>query len=191
MASTGVYIPMLVNAFVNYDRRQDPDTSQQAYLAPLTTPNFQALQLGSEFVQHDIFDDLPSGPYLSSADPYRVTNGRTGIYVHWVLPEYYRNGVTGSATADIQTQAAQAGFSSAGTEAGQPIFPQVPTRWVIMRRIMRPDGNMLAGWPVQRFDGNGSGLSTQGDMDGAGTGGDIDTGGVLTQFYLIEGVSRS
>ncbi|KAL8692914.1 MAG: hypothetical protein Q9224_003863 [Gallowayella concinna] len=188
MGSTGVYVPMLVNAYLNYDRRQDDNVADQAYLAPLTTPNFNSLQLDSEFIQHDIFDDLPSGPYLSSADIYRVSQGRTGIYVHWILPKLYRNGITGSATADVQARAAQAGFSSASAEPGQPIFPQVPTRWVIMRRIMRPDGNMYAGWPVQRYS-DGSLLTREDNMDGAGSGGDIDIGGVLTQFFMIEGDS--
>ncbi|KAL8810639.1 MAG: hypothetical protein Q9200_002409, partial [Gallowayella weberi] len=188
MDSTGVYVPMLVNAYLNYDRRQDDNVAGQAYLAPLTTPNFKSLQLNSEFIKHDIFDDLPSGPYLSSADIYRVSQGRTGIYVHWVLPKLYRNGITGSATADVRARAAQAGFSSAVAEPGQPIFPQVPTRWVIMRRIMRSDGNMSAGWPVQRYS-HGSLVTREGSMDGAGSGGDVDIGGVLTQFFLIEGDS--
>ena len=189
MTSTGIFVPMLLDAYLNYDRREEDKVEDQAYLAPLTTPNFKALQLNSDTIQHDIFDDLQSGPYLSGADVYRTTQARTGIYVHWSLPKFYRNGITGSATVDVKARAAEAGFNTDDTEPGQPVYPEVPTRWVVMRRIMRPDGNMYAGWPVQRFTNNSS-LTTESTMDGAGNGGDIDNGGVLNQFYMIEGVSR-
>lgn len=184
---TPVYVPMLVHAYVNYDRRKAPDAADQAVLAPITTPNFQALSLHNDGLKHDIFSDLPQTPYLSTCDPARVAPSRRGIYVHWVIPKHYRTAVTGSATAALADQAAKAGYKNAG-ENDQPTYHQVPTRWFITRRIK--SGYDPIGFQKYKTDGSGNAenqtvtISDSRFQDN----GDRLSNNVLTNVFVIDGV---
>ena len=72
-----VLLPMKIDAYVNYgpDRQMgygnNPD---RAYLSPITQPNFEALKLDSDLIQHDIFDHHRTAPYRAFADRYRLTH---------------------------------------------------------------------------------------------------------------------
>ena len=76
-----ILVPMKIDAFLNYDPRLrgflDPQT--RAYLAPITTPNFDGLQMHNGLVQHDIFEHLRDPPYMSDHDRYRVLPQRQGM----------------------------------------------------------------------------------------------------------------
>ena len=72
---------MKVDAYLNYGRTLGVSTpnEQRAYLAPITQPDFRGLQMQSDLIQHDIFEDVRDCPYLSSADPDRQRDSRRGV----------------------------------------------------------------------------------------------------------------
>ena len=184
---TPIFVPMLVNAYVNYDRRKATDASEQAIVAPITTPNFNALSQHNDLLKHDVFDDLPQGPYLSTCDPQRVVPSRRGIYVHWVLPKHYRTAVTGSNPTTVNDQAAKAGYVNADAD-DKPTYHQVPTRWYIIRRIRAGYDPII--YQRLRKDGSGGVEQEQVRIDDRERqdSGDKLKNNVLTNIYVVDGV---
>ena len=78
-----IQIPMKLDVYLNYGRRLYVDTpsQQRAYIAPISAPDFQGLQMKSGLVQHDIFEDTRQAPYLCSTDRYRRLDSRKGMWV--------------------------------------------------------------------------------------------------------------
>ncbi|MCJ1404015.1 hypothetical protein MMC11_007239 [Xylographa trunciseda] len=143
-----VWVPMKLDAYLNYDPRRTvgTDPRSRAYLAPINTPNLDGLQLDSNLLQHDIFEQHRNAPYMGCADPCRQSARRLGIYLHWSLPRMYRVGVTGSSGPDSVTATSDArkygGYPAAaqvysGRAIGTPVFRPTPERWIVMR-IIRP-----------------------------------------------------
>ena len=141
-----ILVPMTVDAYLNYAPRLTDKSNPQdrAYVAPITVPNLDGLQLDNGLVQHDIFDAHRDAPYMSNADRYRVQESRQGIYIHWSLPKVYRTGISGSTSAqqNVKDQKSAAGYPDSQGGADVTTFRPVPTRWVICRTIRRSgDGN--------------------------------------------------
>ncbi|KAG8527297.1 uncharacterized protein KY384_008041 [Bacidia gigantensis] len=139
-----ILVPMKLDAFLNYDQRQTvaQDPRLRAYLAPITTPNYDALKMDADLVQHDIFDQLRDTPFMARADRYRTQPSNQGIYLHWSIPKLYRSGLVASSSAHdaLQDQLKRAGYPSGDTqakhvEAGTAIFRPIPSRWLILRTI--------------------------------------------------------
>ena len=139
-----ILIPMSIDAYVNYSPSQKvaTDPRLRAYLAPVTAPNFDALKLDGDLVQHDIFEQLRDTPYMAAADRTRTLPSRQGVYIHWSLPKLYRNGIIASSTAqaDLQDRLKKAGFPAGSAQdkhiaAGTPIFRPIPSRWLVARTI--------------------------------------------------------
>ena len=133
-----VYVPMKVDVYLNYTNpyavQFDPPRPNPVYLAPIPQPNYAALRLESQFIQHDIFDDVREPPLLASADRYRVTDARGGIYLHWSLPPPYRSAIAASdGYPDLAKEKARGGYADLQEQAsdnGTALFRQVPTRSV-------------------------------------------------------------
>ena len=130
-------MPMKVDAYLNYTspdgvQFNPPRSQQPVYLAPIPQPNFAALRLESQFIQHDIFEDVREPPLLASADRYRIADRRGGIYLHWSLPRPYRVGIAASdGFDDLETEKRKEGYADMGDQAtdnGTATFRQVPTR---------------------------------------------------------------
>lgn len=116
----------------------------------LTLPNSYAfLRLQDHLLESDILDhvDLHAAkPAASNQRIYDIGSGRRrdnrlGVYVHWVLPPFYRLG-TASTTEDHEDEIPRAG-SGEGNQMPQgsvadtsvPAYRPVPNRWLVTRRI--------------------------------------------------------
>ncbi len=130
---------MKVDAYLNYasayNIQYDPPRPNPVYLAPIPQPNFAALTAKSQWIQHDIFEDMRDPPLLASADRCRVADGRGGIYLHWSLPPPLRQGIAASdGFEDLDTAKRKGGYANMGDQAtdnGTATFRQVPNRSVV------------------------------------------------------------
>lgn len=180
---SAVYVPIIVDAYLNYDPSIQPSQSpDRAYLAPLTTPNFESLQLDSGLIQHDIFDDLRDAPYLSNRERTRALTSRQGIYVHWSLPKPYRSGIHASSSGEkaASTAARAAGHVDAAVDSGSTAFHQAPTRWVVVRRLQSSGPSI----PVTRPDPNSSNTRYQSSNRGS----KILAGNIVFDYFMVESV---
>ncbi|OQO04338.1 hypothetical protein B0A48_10949 [Cryoendolithus antarcticus] len=124
-----VCIPADLTAFVLNDKSCDGPS----YLAPITQPNYMGLQLENNLIQHDVLDHVdlhlstPIGenPRLAdpSTNPFSLRQNRLGVYLHWSLPRLYR------------TATAKAKQPDGTQDASQPVFRNVPNRWLVIRHL--------------------------------------------------------
>lgn len=180
-----IYVPMLLDAYVNYDPNLQPaQSSDRAYLAPLKTPNFQSLQFDSTRIQHDIYEDFRDPPYLSNQDRTRTQPSRQGVYIHWTLPKAYRQGILASQSGiDAAKQAASAaGHNPDSVKEGSTVYREVPTRWFVRRRLQSRDSGSFA---VQRFTNSTVGVYTPNTTSTLPM-----PGGILCDYYMIESVGH-
>src|SRR6478735_4700867 len=123
-----VCIPMHLDAFVLSPKLCD--ASRQSKIAPYTQPNYTALRLKSNLLQHDILDQVdfhntqPATRNSRTADigsspPNNLNLHRMGVHLQWSLPRCYR---TAAATGRTTSS------SKAGTTAdpAQPTFRKIP-----------------------------------------------------------------
>lgn len=194
-----ILIPMKVDAFVNYTPSVNPtsDPRQRAYLAPLQRPNLDGLSIAvnvdntTSLLQHGIFEHLPKVPYMAAADRYRKENDRSGIYVHWNLPDIYKEGYVASETAQgsLQDKLKKGGFPTGDSQAthiaaGTPIFRPVPTRWIVHRAI-----RASYAWTQAKIAGN-DGAAAYNKPFGIGPDGALFALGqdVIRDFIIVESV---
>lgn len=149
-------IPLKLDAFVLNEALSNPDPNKldedqatEAKIAPITQPNYTFLQLQHQLLQHDILDpvDLHNAfPASSNSRLYDLGKGeprtnRMGVYLHWVMPRFYRTGTaaTPSAAPDHGQQRKAQGLHSAPTDQkpdySAPAFRQLPNRWLVIRKL--------------------------------------------------------
>ena len=180
---SAVYVPIVVDAYLNHDPSIQPSQSpDRAYLAPLTTPNFESLQLDNGLIEHDIFEDLRNAPYLASRARTRALKSRQGIYIHWSLPKPYRSGIHASSTGGeaASTAAHAAGHVDASVDSGSTAFHQAPTRWLIVRRLQSSGPSI----PVSRPDANSPNTRYQSSTKGS----KIMPGNIVFDYFMVESV---
>ncbi|KAJ4294659.1 hypothetical protein N0V88_004888 [Collariella sp. IMI 366227] len=148
-------IPIKLDAFVFNksvcngnpgDETNPPD----AKIAPITQPNYTFLRLDDSLIQNDILDHVD----LHNAVPWNnnprlvnlgqdgaVRSQRLGVYLHWIIPRFYRSGIasTPSASSSQAQQRSKRGFAvppeSRSPDYSSPEFPQLPNRWLVIRQL--------------------------------------------------------
>ena len=132
-------IPIDLTAFALSPKCCDEGLSR---IAPLTQPNYIGLRLDESLIQHDILDHCDFhltqphefNPRVTDlgTNPPELRNNRFGVYLHWSLPRLYR-----SATqyADSSQDAPPKDELPADADTSQPVYPKVPNRWLVVRRL--------------------------------------------------------
>ncbi|KAH8693994.1 hypothetical protein BGW36DRAFT_430016 [Talaromyces proteolyticus] len=150
-------IPLKLDAFVLNEKLSErdqnnlnADPAKEAKIAPITQPNYTFLQLEHQLLQHDILDhvDLHNAfPASSNSRLYDLGKGkprenRMGVYLHWVMPRFYRTGTaaTHSAAPGHDQERKAKGFSSSTGETAKrdyslPAFRPLPNRWLVIRKL--------------------------------------------------------
>ncbi|KAL6788963.1 hypothetical protein J3E68DRAFT_99163 [Trichoderma sp. SZMC 28012] len=135
-ADQNVLIPIKLDAFVLNDKvcdggyDDDELRARKAKIAPISQPNYSFLRLKKSYLQSDILYHTDLHNACPADFNSRITDlgsrsrreNRQGIYLHWTLPRIYRSG--SAATSDAEKG-----------RNGLPIFPEVPTRWLVVRHI--------------------------------------------------------
>lgn len=139
-----ICVPMNVDAFVL--NKPVCDTGL-ARIAPITQPNYGGLRPDPSHIQADILPHVNvlhsqpastnsrisaiDSPNVDPAQPQPqeppLRANRIGVYLHWSLPRMYRAGVMGAEGTTHK--------NDNGNKTSSPRFWQVPTRWLVGRRI--------------------------------------------------------
>jgi hypothetical protein len=108
-------------------------------IAPITQPNYIGLRLDEALMRHDLTDHIDfhlTAPAASntrisdiSANPSQLRRNRLGVYLHWSLPRAYRSGK--ASTDNVPTSRSM----QETNDSTVPVFPVVPNRWLIVRRL--------------------------------------------------------
>ncbi|KAK2007340.1 hypothetical protein LZ32DRAFT_593960 [Colletotrichum eremochloae] len=131
-----VLIPIKLDAFVfnaavcNGGFGDDELRAKTAKIAPISQPNYSFLRLNESYLQSDILYHVDLHNACPAEFNSRITDlgarvrreNRQGVYLHWTLPRLYRSGA--AATSDAKSDS-----------KGLPVFPEVPTRWLVVRHI--------------------------------------------------------
>lgn len=121
-------------------------------VAPFTQPNYTALRLDSQHLQHDVLDQTdfhntqpatrnPRTADIGQSPPGNLKLQRLGVHLQWSLPRLYR---TAAASGKDDPSASSTDASTkvsppkATPDATQPVFREVPNRWLITRRLKTP-----------------------------------------------------
>jgi len=134
MAMDNICIPMHLDAFVLSP--QCCDEKLNSKIAPFTQPNYTALRLDGQFLQHDLLDHTdfhlsqPATRNPRTADigldpENNLKPHRLGVHLQWSLPRLYRT----ATASDSATP------SEDGKDRSQPVFRQIPNRWLVIRRL--------------------------------------------------------
>ena len=152
---TNLAVPVKLDAFV-FNKSVCNGHPCDAKIAPITQPNYTFLQLDDSLIQNDILDHVD----LHNAIPFdsnprlvdlgqnaAIRQNRLGVYLHWVLPRFYRGGVAATPSAASSgahaEQRRKKGFAvpdandAAGTQPdySSPQFRQLPNRWLVIRKL--------------------------------------------------------
>ncbi|KAH6632441.1 hypothetical protein F5144DRAFT_650483 [Chaetomium tenue] len=141
MASSGpVLVPVQLEAFVLNSAvcgKGDED-DKDARIIPITQPNYTFLRLDNFLLQSDVqnhadlHNTAPASLNMRMSDlsqsPSKPLRHRHGVYLHWILPRFYR---VGAASTDAVPDVGQ-GPSEPDKAAD---FIQPPTRWLVIRKL--------------------------------------------------------
>ncbi|KAK5996410.1 hypothetical protein PT974_01744 [Cladobotryum mycophilum] len=152
-----VLVPMQLDAFVLNPAvcgtGADDDTT--ARISPITQPNYTFLRLDKFLLQSDVQNhtDLHNTA-PASVNPRMTDLGarpipqplrhRHGVYIHWMLPRFYRTGISSGQTVPPQARqadrlsrglAAAPDASDGDTSHDTPDFVEPPTRWIVIRKL--------------------------------------------------------
>ncbi|KAF7590764.1 hypothetical protein BBP40_002379 [Aspergillus hancockii] len=146
MAELTLAVPMKLDAFV-FNESVCNGQPQDAKIAPITQPNYTFLQLEDGLIQNDILDHVDlhnaipstSNPRLYDLGMGQMRTNRLGVYLHWVLPRFYRTGIasTPSAASSHAHHRQQKGLGTAGPtpDVAAPVFRPLPNRWLVIRTL--------------------------------------------------------
>lgn len=148
---TNIAVPVHLDAFALSPPCCDEGVASR--IAPYTQPNYTALRLDSHLLQHDILDHVDlhnsrpaaANPRISSIGGSSKFN-RLGVHLQWSLPRLYR-------TANASGRDPTIAGAPDGKDATQPVFRQIPNRWLVVRRLknpQRPKGvDEFTSWVVE------------------------------------------
>ncbi|KAL8901692.1 MAG: hypothetical protein Q9207_005078 [Kuettlingeria erythrocarpa] len=164
-----ICVPMNVDAFV---LNKAVCESGLTRIAPITQPDYAGLRPDKSYIRPDILPHVdvvhsqpastnsrisaietasevlpnPSQPQSDAKVDPPLRENRIGVYLHWSLPRMYRAGVMGAeGTSHDENNA---------NKTSSPRFWQVPTRWLVVRRITSsepelPPGQLEDGWIIE------------------------------------------
>lgn len=141
-------VPIQLEAFV----LNPAVCSGGARISPITQPNYTFLRLDNFLIQADVQNqadlhatapaDINSRMTDLGARPPKALRHRHGVYLHWMLPRFYRSGLSTGKTVPEERRRRErlrhglpVGAGDGGTN-DTPDFVQPPTRWVVVREIM-------------------------------------------------------
>jgi hypothetical protein len=114
-------------------------------IAPITQPNYIGLRLDESLIQHDLLDHVDfhlTSPAAKNTrlsdlgtDPPELRQNRLGVYLHWSLPRLYR---AATQYADSTKVGPTDPPVDENSDRGQPVYPKVPNRWLVVRRLGHP-----------------------------------------------------
>ncbi|KOS19871.1 hypothetical protein ESCO_005589 [Escovopsis weberi] len=152
-----VLVPMQLEAFVLNPAvcgtGAEDDTT--ARISPITQPNYTFLRLDKFLLQSDLQLHTDLHNTAPAAVNPRMTDlgvrptplplrHRHGVYVHWILPRFYRAGVTAGSDVSKQRRREERSRRGLKTAPGSaeddgsndsPEFVQPATRWIVVREL--------------------------------------------------------
>ncbi|PHH92174.1 hypothetical protein CDD83_8560 [Cordyceps sp. RAO-2017] len=161
MSSNVLLVPIQLQAFVLNPAvcNSGTDDDKGSRIIPISQPNYTFLRLDNFLIQSDVLGhadlhnaapaDLNSRLTDLGAPGRPVTRlNRCGVYLHWILPQLYRTGLS----------AADSVPASSHEQQRQPEFHQPPTRWIVIRHldldsvqpvVARPAFSEYQAWVVE------------------------------------------
>ncbi|KAI1819781.1 hypothetical protein F4861DRAFT_111375 [Xylaria intraflava] len=131
------------------------DDDKGARIIPITQPNYTFLRLDNFVVQSDVLNhaDLhnaaPAKTNSRMTDlgsrTYAPRRNRHGVYLHWILPQLYRSGVSAADSVSKERHAderlrrglpaRQVKVDPKDGDTATPEFLAPPTRWIVVRKL--------------------------------------------------------
>lgn len=146
--SMNLAVPLKLDAFILNENVCAKD-EREAKIAPITQPNYTFLQLDDSLIQHDILDHIDlhnafparTNPRLYDLGKEKARENRMGVYLHWVMPRFYRTGTaaTESAAARHTEERRAKGLGTTPPkdtkDFSTPAFRALPNRWLVIRKL--------------------------------------------------------
>ncbi|KAI0118157.1 hypothetical protein GGR51DRAFT_498324 [Nemania sp. FL0031] len=149
-------VPLQLNTFILNPAvcgtGEEGDTT--AHISPITQPNYTFLRLQNFLIQSDVQNhvdlhnsapaDVNSRMMDLGARPKPLPlRHRYGVYIHWILPRFYRSGVSSTETVPESRRRRErlrrgVGAAPSDDEQGTnitPDFVEPPTRWIVLRKL--------------------------------------------------------
>lgn len=152
--SDPVLLPVQLQAFVLNPAvcNTGEDDDDGARIIPITQPNYTFLRLDNYLIQNDVLNHIDmhnTAPAMKNsrmtdlgARPAATRRNRQGVYLHWILPQAYRSGVTASDSVPEERRKEERlklglpELAEGATGAtNTPEFLQPPTRWIVVRKL--------------------------------------------------------
>ncbi|KAK4167523.1 hypothetical protein QBC43DRAFT_367572 [Cladorrhinum sp. PSN259] len=158
MADKAVLVPVQLQAFVLNPAvcNTGKDDDNGARIIPITQPNYTFLRLDNFVLQSDVMNHVDLHNSAPADNNTRMTDlgarpkpmprrNRHGVYVHWILPQVYRTGVTSddSVPDDRREEerlrrglpARDPNLKAPADPSSTPEFLQPPTRYIVVRKL--------------------------------------------------------
>jgi hypothetical protein len=156
MSEALALVPVQLQAFVLNPAvcNTGSDDDNGARIVPITQPNYTFLRLDNFVLQSDVMNhvdmhnsapaDINSRMTDLGARPPAARRNRHGVYVHWILPQVYRSGVTSAASVPPERredERLRRGLPSRDKNAAPhessntPEYLQPPTRYIVVRKL--------------------------------------------------------
>ncbi|OJJ32516.1 hypothetical protein ASPWEDRAFT_44668 [Aspergillus wentii DTO 134E9] len=146
--SMNLAVPLKLDAFV-LNEEVCGKVEKDAKIAPITQPNYTFLQLDDSLIQNDILDHIDlhnafpaqTNPRLYDLGTGKPHENRMGVYLHWIMPRFYRTGTAATPSAHPQhTEELKAkGLGKTHAENPEdyasPAFRALPNRWLVIRKL--------------------------------------------------------
>ncbi|KAK3307147.1 uncharacterized protein B0T15DRAFT_166212 [Chaetomium strumarium] len=147
-APVNLAVPVKLDAFV-FNEQVCDGGPREAKIAPLTQPNYTFLQLSDSLIQNDILNHVDLHNSIPAASNPRlrdlgrngaVRSNRLGVYLHWMIPRFYRSGVAATPSAESKhaPERRKKGFAAVDPSAADyssPEFSPLPNRWLVIRKL--------------------------------------------------------
>ena len=153
-----VCAPMKLDAF----RLNESSCGYPSRLARLSQPDYTNFRLGGDRqrTKHDVLQAVDlhcTGPDADARFNDRVTDlatckvlrHRLGIYIHWILPRFYRTGLTvlpSTSATKRQDLIDKLGYQVPDAyhqNSVDPLYRPLPTRWVVVRHITSQPSDVM------------------------------------------------
>ncbi|KAK4142995.1 uncharacterized protein C8A04DRAFT_29396 [Dichotomopilus funicola] len=154
-------VPVQLQAFVLNPAvcNTGTDDDNGARIVPITQPNYTFLRLDNFVLQPDVMNHADMHNAAPAAKNSRMSDlgltppeprrNRHGVYVHWILPQVYRSGVTSAPSVpadrreDERLRRGHAPSRKPGTgenvkapaPSSTPEFLQPPTKYLVVRKL--------------------------------------------------------
>ncbi|KAH6649284.1 hypothetical protein F5144DRAFT_634378 [Chaetomium tenue] len=156
MADDLLLVPLQLQAFVLNPKVCNEDGDDGARITPITQPNYTFLRLDNFVLQSDVLRHADMHNAAPSTTNSRMTDlgardpdsaarrNRHGVYVHWILPQFYRTGLALSDSVPESRRNNERlrrglppkdGNDTANKPSKSAEYPQTPTRWIMVRKL--------------------------------------------------------